>query len=202
MAITAGKKLILGQGWHTTKIAAVDQTDWSSIAEVYENAWDEILRDGRFQMADFTIKVDLSTVFFPLRICKHLIELSTSAYDRIYVVTCNQSIGPSKMLGSLEILSRAAVDTFSRGKETCREELEYKTKVENVFLQQCLEMLHVSSVFQGDMLADESCEPAHCHVEKAAYSPYTNITAWLDCWKRSDEAEVSANVPVHDVEAR
>jgi hypothetical protein len=203
MAMTAGKKLVMGQGWPTTKIAPVDGTDLQSIAEMHKNAWNEILSDGRFQSADFTIKVDPSTVFFPDRVCKHLIELNASADIGTYVATCNKS-GPSKMLGPMEILSRSAVETFSRGKEeTCGEELEYKTMDEDVFLQACLEMLNVSPVFYGDMLADESCEPAQCSdVQKAGYSPYSNATDWLDCWELSDESEEFADLPVDTVDAR
>jgi len=69
MAITAGKTLVLSQGWQTTKIAIVDETDWPSVAEVCKNVWDMILGDGRFEIADFTIRVVPSTVFLLRRVC-------------------------------------------------------------------------------------------------------------------------------------
>lgn len=50
-------------------IAVVDEMAWPSVAEVYKNEWDMILGDGRFEMADFTIRVGPSTVFFLRRVC-------------------------------------------------------------------------------------------------------------------------------------
>jgi len=203
MAMTAGKKLVMGQGWETTKIAPVDETDPQSVAEMHQNAWSEILMGGRFHSAGFTIKLDASTVFFPDRVCKYLTELKASPDNEIYVTTCNQSTGPFKMLGSMEILSRAAVETLGSRSERCREELEYKTMTEDVLLQQCLEKLNVSSVFSGDMLADESCEPAECSdVAKAGYSPYSNATDWLRCWELSEETAEFGDIPVDTIEEK
>jgi len=106
-------------------------------------------------------------------------------------------------LGSLEILSQAAVEAFSWGRKKCREELKYKTKAENVFLQQCLELLNVSSVYDGDMVADDSCEPAQCSdLEKAGYSPHINVTDWLNCWEVADQTALFGDVPVDTIVAR
>jgi len=64
-------------------------------------------------------------------------------------------------------------------------------------------MLNVSSVFDGDMLADSSCERAECSdIEKAGYSPCTDITDWLNCWEVSDETEELGDVHVDYIKAQ
>jgi len=81
--------------------------------------------------------------------------------------------------------------------------LKYKTMAEDKFMQQCLDMLNVSSVLDEDLIADERCEPARCNdVTKAAYNPYTTASDWVNCWEESEDMLQFGNVPVDTIRAQ
>jgi len=73
---------------------------------------------------------------------------------------------------------------------------------EDVFLQQCLELLRASSVFDKDLLAEKGCAPAKCtDVTKAAYSPHMEVSDWLSCWEDSDFSIEFPNQTVDTIHA-
>jgi len=204
MAITAGGKLKLGQSWLTYQInPLVGKPALDNIAVMFKHAWDAVIKDSRFRMADWTVKVDPDTVFFPRRLCRHLSDLQLPPENRLFVTNCGRYPGPPKMFGGLEVFTRPAVEAYAWGMNKCRRELEYTKMPEDEFMQQCLYMLGVSSFFDDQLVGDERCWPTNCtNITRAAYHAYADVGKYMTCWEESSFEEDRDNLPMDTIDAK
>jgi len=202
MAITAGGKLKLGQGWPTTQINPLEgKPALDNIAVMFKHAWDAVINDNRFRTADWTVKVDPDTVFFPRRLCGHLSDLQAPPEKMIFVTNCGRFPGPPKMFGGLEVLTRPAVEAFAWGMDRCRHELAYTKLPEDEFMQQCLYMLGMSSIFDEQLVGDDRCWPTSCtNISRAAYHAYADVGKYMTCWEESSFEEDGDNIPMDTIQ--
>jgi hypothetical protein len=204
MALTAGGKLKLGQGWLTTQIHPLEgKPALDNIAVMFKHAWDAVIKDGRFRTADWTVKVDPDTVFFPRRLCEHLTDLDAPSENRLFVTICGRYLGPPKMFGGLEVFTRTAVEAYAWGMDRCRLELAYMKMPEDEFMQKCLELLGVSSIFDEHLLGDERCWPTSCtNITRAAYHAYADVGKYMACWEDSSFEGDRDLLPLDTIEVR
>jgi len=170
---------------------------------IFMEAWEAIHRDGRFAQKDWTVKVDPDTVFVSMRLRKHLVEAqqaanpypvpyTTPASAGVFVPNCDKMASWGKgwgdgwpmMYGSIEILSRQAVQTYFAQVSRCKNEIAWQNLGEDAFLGVCLRKLKVGEVFMktGDAL----CGGATCSDHRmSSYHPFKTVDAWLQCWSEA-----------------
>jgi len=147
--------------------------------ELFMQVWSKVAEVGRFRFFDWTVKADPDAVFFPERLMDVLRNQPDmeGAQDTggMYFQNCEGALH-----GALEVLSRTAVEAFTRGRGGCRWHNQ-----EDWYLSDCLDTVGSRPRFVARLLADTSCpgfHPGDCAKEAAAFHPFKSTAAFLQCW--------------------
>lgn len=151
----------------------------------FMQVWEAVGRDGRFRQHDWVVKVDPDAVFFPDRLRNHLNPHTPPGGADLYIHNCAR-YPDIQMLGSLEVVSKQAVETFLVGEKRCRSELPWKGWGEDFFMQHCLDLLKVGHVDDMNALGDVNCNFAPCtDIGRVVYHPFKTQQAFFECWNQS-----------------
>jgi len=150
-------------------------------------AWARLQEGWQFEGFDFVVKLDPDTVSFPRRIKQHLMHFGLSADDMVYLDNCpNVDNG---FYGGIEVMSQAAFSSFMEGLDGCRQNLPYTGWGEDLFAQKCMEAVGVKMLGDYQLIRDGNCHgpgtPPPCTPGSAAYHPFKDTGAWLNCWKQA-----------------
>jgi hypothetical protein len=164
--------------------------------EIFFAVWDAVIANGRYKKHDWVVKVDPDSVFFPHRMHDVLDLLIDDGRSEpgVYINNCQYG-----MHGPLEVLSRAAVDTWDKGRQECVDHFEELCKGpclwgEDMFLDQCLQkVLNSTRIDDFNQLLEDHCSPPdgwqECTSGSAvAFHPYKNVTAYKKCFHSALEA--------------
>jgi len=164
-----------GQGW------------WMNV-NIFANVWDMLIAEGAFRKYDATVKVDPDTVLIPERLRRMMEPNNPSEPWRI--ANCARW---ASMQGSLEVLSRAAVDQYAGAKGGCESRytggpaygIWNDQPGEDMVLDKCLNDVGNRKIMNYDTLADANCgfDPGGgcAGPRKAAYHKFKDMASWLKC---------------------
>jgi len=171
--------------------AAMEQA--TQLASVMVQVWDMVFADGRCMSHDWTVKVEPDVVFLPDRLKAHLHPNTSPQGKLLYVLNCDRFPGPPKLLGSLEVVGRRALERYSHGLEKCKRLLPaWQTLNEAEFMQHCLELLGVGSVVDRDLISDDKCWVASCtNLSKTAFRGKRDANSYMRCWEQASEANLA-----------
>jgi len=150
--------------------------------EVFMRAWNAVHEDCRYRAHEWTIKADPDAVILPDRLRD---KLAPHTGPPLYVKNCAKNQGPGwpMMFGSLEALSRAAVEAYFTGAQRCRNELGWQSWGEDVFMAMCLDHLGVGNIFDVSISGDNVCTGANCADGwHGSYHPFKDPGSWFSCW--------------------
>jgi len=158
---------------------------------IFQQAWEEVNRDGRFRSHDWTVKVDPDAVFFPERL-RDLVRPHTKPAGAWYFLNCNRyppsPPGEAKLYGSVEVFSRKAVEAYVSSKDVCINSMEWQGWGEDFFMQKCMDKLRVMAVYMFKWIGDDRCWPAKCTAkDRVAFHDFKDIDKWFDCWGQSTQ---------------
>jgi hypothetical protein len=176
----------------TGNVTALEQS--THLASVMVQVWDVVFADGRGMSLDWTVKVDPDVVFFPDRLRTHLHPNTTPQGKPLYVLNCDRFPGPPRLLGSLEVMGRRALERYNHGLEKCKGLIPlWQTLDEAKFMQRCLEILGVGSVVDRDLISDSKCWAAPCtNLSKTAFRGEGDPTSYMRCWEQATEAALAS----------
>jgi len=152
---------------------------------VFMKAWDKVREDMRYRNHEWTIKADPDSVVLPDRLRQ---KLAPHVGPALYVKNCAKCSGPGwpMMFGSLEAVSRAAVDAYFDGEQRCATELGWQSWGEDLFLGLCLDHLGVGNIVDLSISGDNVCTGANCGDGwHGNYHPFKNAGAWFSCWDQA-----------------
>jgi hypothetical protein len=169
-------------------------------APVFVEAWNKINEDGRFRDHDWTVKADPDAVFLPDRLLKKLLpgQQPENPYPPPYqsdpsrgqfLLNCDLMAGWGAgwgdgwpmMFGSLEVISRDALETYYANKDSCPGP---DGKGEDAFMGLCLRSLQVGELFMRN--GDNACSGGSCDDQSfVSYHPYKDPGMWFDCYERA-----------------
>jgi len=163
--------------------------DWHSIVntDIFVKTWKQVQADAIYQQHDWTVKVDTDAVFFPFRLKYHLEQLSPAADSALYVKNIDFKFG---FMGSLEVISKKAVDIYLAGVDKCADHLGHNGG-EDKFTMGCLDSLGVGHLRDNSLLNDKYMSGQAFHLfdvdpcvdqGNVAFHPYKHINAWMGCW--------------------
>uniref|UniRef100_A0A7S1RHE7 Uncharacterized protein n=1 Tax=Alexandrium catenella TaxID=2925 RepID=A0A7S1RHE7_ALECA len=149
--------------------------------------WRTVEEDGRYRKHDWTVSASPETVFFPERLRLHLRAHTPVGGERLFFEKCDR-FNPTRHYGGFEVRSRAALDDFASGEETCKAALPWWNFTEEEFLQTCLERLKVGSIFDADVLQDSACGSVNCwDKSKVAFHAMHDADSYLECWRHASQ---------------
>lgn len=164
--------------------------DWKSIVntDIFIRTWKKVKADGQYKMHDWTVKVDTDAVFFPFRLKYHLEHsLRPPADAALYMKNIDFKFG---FMGSLEVLSKGAVDLYLANVDSCAEHLG-ENGGEDHFTMACLDSLGVGHMRDNSLLNDKYMSGKAFHLfdvdpcldqGNVAFHPYKHINSWLGCY--------------------
>lgn len=158
--------------------------------DVFTAAWDRIHTDGKYLDHAWVVKADPDAVFFPERLRSHVQSQHPLAGVGMYLLNCKYHDGNFWFFGALEVLSRGAVATYFKGKDTCMNSLNRGELGEDTWLRKCLDMLGVGNADDIGLLADGYCDeaPSPCISGKVAFHPFKNPDSWFVCWNEAQKS--------------
>lgn len=152
--------------------------------DIFLKVWDQLRKDGRFRDHDWTVKLNPDAVFFPARLKQHLGQLRPPAETALYIKNTNFRYG---FTGSLEILSKKAVEVYLQNKADCSRHLSHDGG-EDFFLMSCLDASGVGHMRDDTLLNDKLPEGEYDMMDtspcKKAWTTsfHLNETEWMDCF--------------------
>jgi hypothetical protein len=168
--------------------ASTSKDGTSANVGTFLNAWRTVGKGGRYKDYDFTIKVDPDTVLVAHRLRIRLEGLRGNTYMPNCDLRDRYPDSPDypMMIGSIEVLSREAVDTFLEGKERCQRELPWQDLGEDLFLDKCLALLGAEQAGDYSLLQDANCRGVDCRAfDSAAFHHFKSPKEWLGCWRKA-----------------
>lgn len=163
-------------------------------SDVFVNVWKKVFSTRKFDLCDWTVKVDPDAVFFPDRLRSQVQDSRPD--DHIYLNNCDQGLH-----GPIEVISHGGMDVFQSGVDDCVSTLkhEWDQSGEDVFLRHCLGKLDISRVDNFQLLSEDRClweNPVKngCNSGKVSFHPFKNEKAWMTCWEEAKKAPIG-NTP-------
>jgi len=190
--VLSDKELPITKQVRTLKIPPSDKVGISKDGTaantlIFMKAWGVLWQDARWQAHDWVIKADPDAVVLVERLRSHL---KPHTGKNVYMKNCQKYFGPGwpMMFGSLEALSTQALDTYYKGADRCRSDLEWQAWGEDLFMGRCLDMLGASSEFDGTLIGDNVCKGANCgDGVSAVYHPFKSAETWFQCYRQATE---------------
>jgi len=158
---------------------------WLNV-ELFTKVFDAMLRDGRFWLYDWVVKVDPDAVFFPDRLRKHVEPLTShKGPGTVYIRNCGTNPWIS-LMGAIEVFSTPAMQKYFDEKWKCESQLSWVGWGEDYYMEHCMNHLGIKYVNDYKLLGQASCEPAPCEDSwRVAFHPFKDTHSWWDCWERS-----------------
>mmetsp|Transcript_1615 Transcript_1615/g.4382 ORF Transcript_1615/g.4382 Transcript_1615/m.4382 type:complete len:680 (+) Transcript_1615:65-2104(+) len=150
----------------------------------FMKAWEGIQKDGQWQRADWTIKVDPDAVILTDRMRMHLAPFSG---QNVYVRNCDKPmVEGTMMFGSVEAITHDALAAYFGSNGRCSHEVPWQAWGEDLFMMRCLEHLGVGNVADFSFIQDGVCKGISCSSNWAAgFHPLKSVWAWENCWNQA-----------------
>jgi len=147
----------------------------------FMKAWEVVKNDGRWKNNDWTVKVDPDAVLLPDRLRIHL---NPHNGGNNYIRNCGKPMSEGTMMfGSMEAISRAALEGYYANFDVCNNEVPWQAWGEDLFMMRCLEKIGTSPVEDFTISQDGVCEGVWCGNNlAAAFHPMKTVPAWEACW--------------------
>jgi len=137
---------------------------WVNWALFYQ-VWLKVRELGKWEQADWTVKVDADAVFITQRLRSYLSQIKGDSPHGLYLENCNNV--EYGFFGHLEVISRTGTQVLTKYLENCHEEFapcadegcdwKYGAWGEDVFAQRCMDHHYVDKVEAFDMTTDGAC---------------------------------------------
>jgi len=142
-------------------------------ASAFIKVWAKLLKDGMIAQYDWTVKLEVDTVFLPDFLRYRLNGRCTVENCKPVFVTSSGS-----STGAIEVLSKTAVMYYVANGWSCESRIEPSEVGEAEYLSTCLASLMIPDETEPKLLLDGG---ATCDNEHAAFRPYMSWTAYQDC---------------------
>jgi len=154
---------------------------------IFMAVWKEVIADGLYKAADWTIKIDVDAVFLAPRLHDVLRDHEGAAY----ISNCRFG-----MHGPIEVLSRHAVhvlaEDYARSEkgdrpDRCVRGLHFGLWGEDMFLDQCLSKIHgLRSALDSRVLCEANCECPNWFwctngTDRVSYHPFKREDMFQQC---------------------
>jgi hypothetical protein len=158
------------------------QESWGSVANsgVFVNIWKHVIKTNRFQEADWTVKADPDTVFFPQRLKAMIRDLQPPRNEPIYLKNTRRFTG---FLGAIEVFSREAVELYAEfGVLGCH--FFEEGSGEDGYFKGCMDAIGAKYMLKDEILLsngnDALCDDVH-----ATFHPYKDVNKWQACFDKA-----------------
>lgn len=153
--------------------------------QIFMEAWNMIIKQGKYLDHKWVVKVDPDAVFMPTRLRVAIHKIAPEENPKLYLLNCDLSFG---FYGALEVVSSLAVWTYGKSKDNCEQQLPYKDWGEDLYMRRCLDLLGVPHSTDLTVLDDAYCgaKAGDCSSNAAAFHPYKDAFTYFNCLKQAE----------------
>jgi len=157
-------------------------------------AWEKVFEEAAWERFDWTVKVDVDTVFLPQRLRYVLLSHPDTHPRGMYLVNCRYGLH-----GSIEVFSRKAVREWSSGWEVCRDQFKKMCNGpckwgEDMFIDQCMKrVLKIERRTELSLLMEDHCNGGQglqdCWDDShVAFHPFKTVESYRTCFNHTSRA--------------
>jgi len=171
---------------------------------IFVALWSQVVKDGQFREAAWTVKVDPDAVFMSDRLRQLVgtpVHEGAQHHAGIFANNCEYQ---KSMHGPIELFSRRAIEVYgAHGEKECTQKMVHGPGVgnsetfdnlmvewqqEDVFMRKCMEKLGAKEIDDFSLLAEESChwDWQTCQGSRVAFHPYKTLSAYQGCLYRAE----------------
>jgi hypothetical protein len=158
----------------------------------YALLWHQVVQEGEFRFAAWSVKVDLDCVFFPDRL-RNLLSgprhREPSSGNGMFLLSCMRRHALEE---PLQVLSRDAVAHYGGSAERCRKLQRKHPHDSDAYMQDCLLLLGASEREAWSLLSTadrlEEAEGVDCGGTLVSYHPLPTVSEYRDCMHVSSAA--------------
>jgi len=143
---------------------------------LFMNAWESVRTEGKYKLADWTIKTDPDAVLLPDRMRVHVQKIPQG----FYLQNC-PLYSESPLFGAIEALSRKALQKYYDNEGLCRS-MPWGGWGEDKWLTKCLSGEGAMAQMDAGEVGDARCLGQNCGDGKPAYHPLKDVAQWMNCW--------------------
>lgn len=156
---------------------------WSSVinTDVFINVWEQVLKDGRYNEYDWTVKIDPDSVFFPHRLSSTLGALRAPKGWPIYIKNTAKDFG---FLGACEVLSVTAMQKFFRYYHECFRTISAHSG-EDGFMKGCMDMIGAGYMLALDVLNTPHHDGPCSDPNRVTFHPRKDAGSWDACYREA-----------------
>lgn len=169
---------------------------------IFLTIWTQVVKEGVYLEHDWTVKVDPDAVFFPGRL-KSILRSYKEGGNGVYLNNCKFGLH-----GPVEVLSRRAVQTWSKGWPWCQAHFRERCNGdcfwgEDMFMDQCLsKILGVTRDSDFRLLVEDHCDAPSdwdsCTDDtKSAFHPFKTLSGYQSCMHNAVRGKASADTSSH-----
>jgi len=154
--------------------------------------WRQVVQEGEFRSAAWSVKVDPDCVFFPARLRSLLSgprHAEPASGSGMFLLSCMRR---HALEGPLQVLSRDAVALYGRSAERCGELQKKHPRRPDAYMHECLLRLGASEREAWSLLSSSGClgeaGGVNCGGTLVSYHPLPTVAAYRDCMNESSEA--------------
>jgi hypothetical protein len=155
--------------------------EWGSFANtaVFVDIWKQVIATNRFSEADWTVKVDPDTVFFPDRLRSAIGELEPPAGEPVYLKNTHRFNG---FLGAIEIFTREAVELYAEfGVYGCH--MLEEGSGEDGYFKGCMDAIGAKFMMRDRILKSDG-NPKHCDSDHVVFHPFKELDGMQQCYDK------------------
>jgi hypothetical protein len=170
----------IGDGHMSVEIGSLESKEmgnqWHSMLNTrgFLKAWDKLLEAEIYNRHDWTVKADADSVFLP-----HRLKVHAQNYPHGDTIWIKNSIGNTKLLGSLEVFSRLAVQVFKQKRGQCEDMVD--SSGEDGFMASCMQHLGVKQHKDLALVLNNNFSANCRHPYSVSFHPFKNPDAWFAC---------------------
>mmetsp|Transcript_79691 Transcript_79691/g.165555 ORF Transcript_79691/g.165555 Transcript_79691/m.165555 type:complete len:653 (+) Transcript_79691:187-2145(+) len=185
--------------WKTNKHSILECEDYMFVdglptgsvhnIDSFTHAWTVVRDDGRWKKHDWTIKVDVDTVFLPERLRWHIQQWALPQGGRAYV---RNTAFKFHFLGAIEVLSREGLQLYYDRSWECDKHIG-KQGGEDYWLLSCLEGIGLNYITDYALLNDKYAGHENCNNDwSVAFHFYKSVRDWDACYAQTQAAGAAA----------
>merc|ERR1740116_6379 len=190
--------------WHLLR--RKDTQSWVNTG-MFVRVWKKVQDAGHYRNHNWVIKVDADAVFFPSKLGSVLQDVRVPE-EGLYMENCK--FVDWGYFGNLEVFSKQAFQTLLDSVDTCYDAIDWKLGVhggkygpmgEDLFAQQCMDMMKVSKQENFMLSTDGACEadrpegqkkskkfvPNCAGVSTPSIHPFKKTTQYSECWEAAKD---------------
>eukprot|EP00931_Biecheleriopsis_adriatica_P056676 TRINITY_DN33595_c0_g1_i1.p1 TRINITY_DN33595_c0_g1~~TRINITY_DN33595_c0_g1_i1.p1 ORF type:complete len:422 (-),score=77.59 TRINITY_DN33595_c0_g1_i1:16-1281(-) len=156
---------------------------------VFLRAWDQVIKDGRFNKFNWTVKADADTFFCAKRLRQRLRHTYVPQWEGVFWLNYDaaHNPGPLDFLGPLEVFSRKAMQLYEWKQKWACPNPAVQTQGEDGFMRSCMYKIGAKSRTDFNLLKNacdwcKPLDPKECASSQfVAFHPFKDQKSFQDC---------------------